>query len=130
MDGIEELRGVVVMAATSRPDLLDPSLVRAGRFEVQLELPMPDEAGRRAIFAIHTASKPLAKDVDLDKLAKTTDGYAGADIEAVCRRASMESIREFLETNGADADSSEMKITARHFADALDAVYTRDKGLA
>jgi len=122
MDGIEELRGVVVLAATSRPDLLDPALLRAGRFEVQLELPLPDEAGRRAIFEVHTRSKPLADDVHLDGLAKSTEGYAGADIEAVCRRASMQAIGDFLEAHGAEADSAEMKITAAHFAEALESM--------
>lgn len=117
MDGIEELRGVVVLAATSRPDLLDPALLRAGRLEVQLELPLPDEAARRAIFAVHTRSKPLAEDVDLDELAKATEGYTGADIEAACRRAAMAAIRELLDRR--DADRAAMRITAAHFARAL-----------
>jgi transitional endoplasmic reticulum ATPase len=122
MDGIEELRGVVVMAATNRPELLDTALLRAGRFEVRIELPVPDEAGRRAIFAIHTQSKPLDVDVALDKLAERTEGYVGSDIEAICRRASMEAIREFLESHTAEDDSSTMTIAGRHFEIALEAV--------
>ncbi len=121
MDGIEELRGVVILAATNRPDLLDPALLRAGRFEVRLDLPLPDEAARRAIFGVHTRSKPLTADVDLDKLADETEGFVGSDIEAVCRRAAMEAIRAALdEDNGeGEADYSTMKIGIRHFQVAV-----------
>ncbi len=98
IDGIEELRGVVVLAATNRPELLDAALLRAGRFEVRIDLPVPDQQARQSIFAIHTAGKPLAAAVDLDRLAAVSDGFVGSDIEAVCRRAAMEAIREFLES--------------------------------
>ncbi len=96
MDGIEELRGVLVLAATNRIDMIDAALLRPGRFDFLLELPVPDEKTRLAIFKIHTRGKPLAKDVDLRVLAKETDGKVGADIEAICARASMDAIREFL----------------------------------
>lgn len=122
MDGIEELRGVVVMAATNRPELLDTALLRAGRFEIRIELPVPDKAGRKNIFAIHTLSKPLDDDIDLDQLADRTEGYVGSDIEAICRRASMEAIREFVDTHAEGDDSSGMRIGSRHFETALDAV--------
>ncbi len=124
MDGIEELRGVVVLAATNRPDLLDTALLRAGRFEIRLDLPMPDEKGRKIIFDIHTLHKPLADDVDIDKLAGETEGFAGADIEAVARRASMSAISEFLEAHVGeeDPDSSNMTIEMRHFEGALEGV--------
>jgi transitional endoplasmic reticulum ATPase len=122
MDGIEELRGVVILAATSRPDLLDPSLLRAGRFEVRLELPTPNETDRRAIFGVHAANKPLAPDVDLDKLATETEGFVGSDIEAVCRRAAMGAIQEFLDTGDATRDASGLVIEQRHFAEAIESV--------
>ena len=97
MDGIEELKGVVVLAATNRLDLVDPALLRSGRFDLLLELPKPVEKTREEIFKIHTKNKPLAKDVDLKELAKETEGKVGADIEFICRKAAMLAIREFIE---------------------------------
>ncbi len=80
LDGIEELKGVVVLAASNRPDIIDPALLRAGRFDFQLELPIPDEKTRLEIFKVHTRGKPLADDVDLESLAKVTEGMVGSDI--------------------------------------------------
>ena len=97
LDGIEELKGVVVLGATNRFDMIDPAVLRSGRFDLLLELPIPDEAMRLEIFKIHTKGKPLDKDVDLRSLAKITDKYTGADIEAIARKASMFAMREFLE---------------------------------
>jgi transitional endoplasmic reticulum ATPase len=122
MDGIEELRGVVILGATNRPDLLDPALLRAGRFEVRLELPMPDQASRRQIFAVHAAGKRLADDVDLDVLAGETEGLAGSDIEAACRRAAMESIKAFVEGGDPERDPVDMRITMAQFRDAIEAM--------
>ncbi len=122
LDGIEELKGVTVLAATNRPDIIDPALLRAGRFDVQLELAMPDEKARREIFAIHTHGKPLASDVDLDRLAAATEGLAGSDIEAICRRASMQAIREFVGGDAPDAASPEvasLRVAATHFEQAM-----------
>ncbi|HWO72292.1 MAG TPA: AAA family ATPase, partial [Dehalococcoidia bacterium] len=121
MDGIEELRGVVVLGATNRPDLLDPALLRAGRFEVRLELPVPDAESRRAIFGVHMRTKPLAEDVDLDELVRSTEGFVGADIEAVCRRAAMAAISDFLEGDGAK-DPASLKLERRHFDSAVESV--------
>ena len=121
MDGIEELRGVVILAATSRPDLLDPSLLRAGRFEVRLELPKPTATEREAIFGVHTANKPLGGDVEVVKLAAQTEGFVGSDIEAVCRRASMMAISEFLDT-GEEADASTLTISQQHFLSAVESI--------
>ena len=118
LDGIEELKGVVVLAASNRPDIIDPALLRAGRFDFQLELPIPDEKTRLEIFRIHTKGKPLADEVDLEALAKETEGMVGSDIEAVCRRASMLAIREFI--NQGEKNLAEFKIGARHFSEALD----------
>jgi transitional endoplasmic reticulum ATPase len=121
MDGIEELRGVVILAATSRPDLLDPALLRAGRFEVRLELPLPTATDREAIFGVHIVNKPLADDVDVGRLAAETDGFAGSDIEAVCRRASMRAISALLDA-GEEDDASRLTITQANFLAAVESV--------
>ena len=120
MDGIEELRGVVILGATNRPDLLDPALLRAGRFEVRLELPMPDRTSRRAIFDVHAAHKRLGEDVDLDVLADETDGLTGSDIEASCRRAAMESIKTFVEGGDPERDPVDMRINMSQFRTAIE----------
>jgi len=116
LDGIEELKGVVVLAASNRPDIIDPALLRAGRFDFQLELPIPDEKTRLEIFKVHTRGKPLADDVDLESLAKATEGMVGSDIEAVSKWASMLAIREFI--NQKKKDVTKFKISARHFSSA------------
>ena len=120
LDGIEELKGVVVLAATNRPDIIDPALLRTGRFDFQIELPIPDEATRATIFRIHTKGKPLADDVDLDSLARETEGLVGSDIEAICRRAAMLAIKEYIEHN--KTEISDLKINRQHFLHELESV--------
>lgn len=119
MDGIEELRGVVVLAATNRPDLLDPALLRAGRFELRLELPLPDEAERESIFRVHLRSRPLAGDVDVAALAAASNGFSGADIEALVRRASLEAIREVVES---EDDRHVVELRQAHLEAALSSI--------
>jgi transitional endoplasmic reticulum ATPase len=121
MDGIEELKGVVVLAATNRLDIVDPALLRPGRFDVLVELPVPDREARMAILRVHTQGKPLAPDVDLSQLAERTVGLVGADIEGICRQAAMLAIREFLEHQRPTADErlEQLKINVRHFEAAL-----------
>jgi transitional endoplasmic reticulum ATPase len=97
LDGIEELRGVVVLAATNRLDRLDPALLRPGRFDFLVELPRPDRDARLAIFRVHTRKMPLADDVDLGPLADRTESAVGADIEGICHRAGLLAIRKFLD---------------------------------
>ena len=94
IDGLEELHDVVVIAATNRPDLIDPALLRPGRFDRIISTTLPDEVARLDIFKIHTRTMPLTKDVDLEKLAQETQNYVGADIEAVCREAGLLALRE------------------------------------
>jgi len=122
LDGLEELRGVVVIAATNRPDIVDPALLRPGRFDRLIYIPPPDLEARKAIFRIHTRKKPLAEDVDLDALAEKTEGYTGADIAAMCNEAVMLAIREYVE-KGKEMDREslerELKLQARHFEEAL-----------
>jgi transitional endoplasmic reticulum ATPase len=110
MDGIQSLKGVVVLGATNRPDILDPALLRPGRFDRVLYVPPPDKAARLAIFKIHTREMPLDEDVDLDILASVTEGYTGADIEAVVREAAMLAARENINAQ---------KVSMRHFEKAL-----------
>jgi transitional endoplasmic reticulum ATPase len=125
LDGLETLEDVVVVATTNRPDLIDSALLRPGRLDRHVHVPVPDEDGRRAIFAVHTEAKPLADDVDLDELAAGTEGYVGADIEAVCREASMAASREFINSVSREevAESvGNVRVTMEHFEDALDEV--------
>ena len=121
MDGIEELKGVVVLAATNRLDLIDPALLRSGRFDILFELPIPDEETRLSIFKIHTRNKPLHKDVDLKTLAKKTNGMAGSDIQLLCQKASMNAIRKFVKgkKDEVNARSKELAITYDDFEAAL-----------
>jgi transitional endoplasmic reticulum ATPase len=93
MDGLQELKNVVVLAATNRPDAIDPAILRAGRFDKIIDIPMPDQKAREQIFTIHTKKMPLDKSVDLIELAKVTDNYTGAEIENLCREAGMSAIR-------------------------------------
>ncbi|MCS7146343.1 MAG: CDC48 family AAA ATPase [Nitrososphaerota archaeon] len=93
MDGIEELREVVVIGATNRPDLMDPAILRPGRFDRLIYVPPPDEKGRYDVLRIYTRAMPLAPDVDLRKLAAMTEGYSGADLESLCREAAMSALR-------------------------------------
>ncbi len=94
MDGFDPLDDIKVIAATNRKDILDPALLRPGRFDRHIEIPLPDEEGRYEIFKIHTRDMNLADDVDLRKLAKMTEGASGADIKAICTEAGMMAIRE------------------------------------
>ncbi len=110
IDGMQTLKGVVVMGATNRPDMLDPALLRPGRFDRVLYVPPPDKAARIAIFKIHTREMPLDDDVDLEALGSITEGYTGADIEAVVREAAMLAARENINVQ---------KVSMRHFEKAL-----------
>lgn len=94
MDGLQDLKNVVVLAATNRPEDIDPALLRPGRFDKIIEIPMPDAAARLEIFKVHTKRMPLDKDVDLVELANMTENYTGAEIENVVREAGMYAIRE------------------------------------
>ncbi|PSP87464.1 AAA family ATPase [Halobacteriales archaeon QS_4_66_20] len=125
LDGLEALEDVVVIATTNRPDLIDQALLRPGRLDRHINVPIPDGDARRKIFEVHTRDKPLADGVDLDDLAARTDGYVGADIEAVCREASMIATREFITSVDPEeiGDSvGNVRVTADHFDEALSEV--------
>ncbi|MEM4516346.1 MAG: CDC48 family AAA ATPase, partial [Thermofilum sp.] len=96
MDGLEARGDVIVIGATNRPNALDPALRRPGRFDREIEIGIPDKRGRLEILKVHTRSMPLAKDVDLEKLAEITHGYVGADLAALCREAAMKALRRVL----------------------------------
>jgi transitional endoplasmic reticulum ATPase len=112
LDGTEELHGVVVIGATNRPDIIDPALLRSGRFEVQMELPEPDQGARKEIFRVHTRNKPVADDVGLSELAEETAGLVGADIESICQNASFNAIRRVIN------DGEELRLTKSDFLKA------------
>ncbi|QKG92892.1 CDC48 family AAA ATPase [Halorubrum salinarum] len=122
LDGLESLEDVVVIATTNRPDLIDSALLRPGRLDRHVHVPVPDETARRRIFEVHTRNKPLADDVDLDALARRTEGYVGADIEAVAREASMNASREFIGSvtpEEVGESVGNVRVTMAHFEDAL-----------
>ncbi|MEM3969559.1 MAG: CDC48 family AAA ATPase, partial [Thermofilum sp.] len=110
IDGLERLEGVVVIAATNRPDIIDPALLRPGRFDRLIYVPPPDEKARLEILKVHTRNMPLAEDVDLLEIAKKTEGYTGADIEVLVREAGLLALRENINID---------KVYARHFEEAL-----------
>ncbi len=110
MDGLEDLRNVIVIGATNRPDMLDPALLRPGRFDKILLVNAPEEEGRLQILKIHTKKMPLAKDISLEDIAKKTSGYTGADIEALAREAALLSLREDMESKS---------VRKKHFDEAL-----------
>ncbi len=125
MDGIEELKGVVVLGATNRFDMIDPAVLRPGRFDIMIELPIPNKKVREDIFRIHIKDKPLDKDINIGSLAEQTDGSTGAAIEAVVRQASMLAIREFLEKEKGKPDQKAIKefsIKKKHFDEAIKSV--------
>lgn len=122
LDGIEELKGVIVLAATNRIDIVDPAILRAGRFDLILELPIPDQKARIEILKIHTKGKPLAKNINLNELAQETKDWTGADIEAMVRRASMQAVREVIERLKGKISEEKIKgfaIAKKHFEEAI-----------
>ncbi len=113
MDGIESLVNVVVIGASNRPDIIDPAILRPGRFDRLIYVPAPDYATRLQILKIHTRTMPLTPDVDMAQITSQTAGYSGADIEAVCREAGLISLRRDIETKS---------VTLEDFRDALERV--------
>jgi len=110
MDGLEELTDVVIIGATNRPDLVDPALLRPGRFDRILMVPMPDKESRDLIFKVHTKNMPLTKDVKIEKLVEKTNNFVGADIEALCREAAMLALRENINAK---------EVSMKYFEDAV-----------
>ncbi|MBI3695538.1 MAG: CDC48 family AAA ATPase [Acidobacteria bacterium] len=103
LDGVEELKGILVLGATNRPDLLDPAILRPGRFDEVLEIPLPDEPARREIFAVHLRRKPLGPGIDAQDLAARTPEFSGAEIQGVCQQAARRAVRRAVEVEKAGA---------------------------
>jgi len=125
MDGLESRGQVIVIAATNRPDALDPALRRPGRFDREIAFPVPDKNGRKEILEIHTRNMPLAEDVDLDKLADITHGFVGADLAALCKEAAMNALRRHLPEIDLESERipaevlNKIKVTMDDFYEAL-----------
>jgi transitional endoplasmic reticulum ATPase len=113
LDGLEEKGDVMVIGATNRPDMIDPALIRSGRFDRLVMIGQPDEEGREQILKIHTDDTPLSPDVSLRELAEITDGYVGSDLESIAREAAIEALRE---------DDEATEVGMSHFRQAMDNV--------
>jgi transitional endoplasmic reticulum ATPase len=121
IDGLEELHNVTVIAASNRPDIIDPALLRPGRIDRLVFVTPPDEKSRYDIFNIHLANKPVDSDVDLNILAKDTEDFTGADIASVCNEATMLAIREYVNSGKPTGEGAitELKLGYHHFRDAM-----------
>ncbi|MEK6834059.1 MAG: AAA family ATPase, partial [Thermoproteota archaeon] len=117
IDGLEELQNVVVIGATNRIDIIDSALLRPGRFDRIIEVPLPDTKGRGNIFKIHTKKKPLANNVDFAQLVERTHGFSGAEIEGVCSRAAIAAIKRFV--NNKEKSLKSIKITQEDLLNAI-----------
>ncbi len=113
IDGLQAIKEIVFIGASNRPDILDPALLRPGRFDRVVDIPMPEEKTRLEILKVHTKKMPIAKDVNLEELAKETNGFSGADLENLCRESGMEAIRE---------DKNAKTITKKHFERAKEII--------
>ncbi|MFL6480565.1 MAG: CDC48 family AAA ATPase [Nitrososphaera sp.] len=118
LDGLEDLKGVVVIGATNRPDIIDEALLRPGRFDRILEVPAPDKEARKQIIQIHTKKKPLESNVNLDKLIDMTEGMTGADIAALVNAAAMGAIKDHV----SQKSDTKLRISMKHFETALDRI--------
>ncbi|NLG83710.1 MAG: AAA family ATPase [Firmicutes bacterium] len=134
MDGIEERGQVVIIGTTNRPEAIDPAFRRPGRFDLEIEIGLPDDAALREILAIHTARMPLAEDVCLDRLVPHLRGLTGADVAALCKEAALVCLRERLRFERDDlvlqGTLEEMKVSALHFERALQTLQARREGPA
>ncbi len=113
IDGLEELNDVIVIGATNRPDIMDPALLRPGRFDRVILTPVPDKESSQKIIQIHTSKMPLAADVNIATLADKTEGYVGADIEGLCREAAMVALRE---------NEASEEVSMKHFEQAIEKI--------
>ncbi|MGB2825784.1 MAG: AAA family ATPase, partial [Thermoplasmata archaeon] len=124
MDGLEALHNVIVIAATNRPDMIDPALLRPGRFDRLVHIPPPDPEARKEILRIHTKGRPLTDDVDIDKLASRMHNFTGAEIAAVANEAIMLAIRDLV-LSGEELDEatiSAVRVDMKYFEKAMENV--------
>lgn len=139
MDGLEDLKGVVIVGATNRPDIIDEALLRPGRFDRILHIPLPSKEARAQILKIHTRKKPLDAGIDINRLAELTEGWSGADIASMVNAAAMIAIKEHIKpTNNAtvvdntkmeekDKTKHGLKVTMKHFETAIEKVNKKNK---
>ena len=121
MDGIEELKGVLVLGATNRLDMLDPAILRAGRFDEIFEIPMPTEQDRVEIFNVHLRNKPVDKSIKVEWLASQTEGFGGADIAGICQKAALKAVRRAVEMLKKNPEAkAKVKITRDDLLQTLD----------
>ena len=129
MDGISSLSGVVTIAATNRSDMIDPALLRPGRFDRIVYVPLPDKTTRKKILEIHSSDKPISKDINLEKIAELTDGFSGADMSSVVNTAISLVLHEYLQKYStpeeATKHASEAHVTMKHFEDAVKKIKTQ-----
>ncbi|MFW9894728.1 MAG: CDC48 family AAA ATPase [Candidatus Thorarchaeota archaeon] len=126
MDGLEGLKDVILLAATNRPDMLDPALLRSGRFGRHIEIPLPDKEARVDIFNIHLRNKPLASDVNINQMALNLESYTGADIQAICEEATLLTIRRVVVNKNIDTHDANsvktVKISNTEFEEATNKI--------
>jgi transitional endoplasmic reticulum ATPase len=132
LDGIQGLQGVVVLAATNRIDMVDPALLRAGRFDKVIQIPLPDKQARKEILAIHTKKIPKSKDVDLDRIVELTEGFSGADLAAVANTAVSIVLQQFIQKYPKPEDAKkhvdEAVVTMDNFIEAVKKVRASKEG--
>jgi transitional endoplasmic reticulum ATPase len=122
LDGLEELKGVLVLASTNRKDLIDSAILRPGRFDFILDLPLPDEKARQEIFRVHLRGKPVTDKVEIESLARKTENLSGADIFAICHEASITAIGDYVNSG---LTNEKIELSARHFEIAINSVKSR-----
>jgi transitional endoplasmic reticulum ATPase len=129
MDGIQEMQGVVVIAATNRPDMIDTALIRPGRFDKIVYLPNPDKKTREKILEIYTRGKPISRDIDLGKLVDKTEGFSGADVSAIINSAISLVLHEYLQRYPTPEEAakhvSEAIVSMHHFEEAVKKIKTQ-----
>ncbi len=129
LDGVEEMNGVLVLAATNRIDMIDEALLRPGRFDEIVRIPLPNEEDRQEIFAIHLAERPLGEGISPEELAELTPRFSGSEIAEVCRLAAMSAIRQNVNLAATDSmDPADLLIERVHFLAAIDTIMTDRKG--
>ncbi|MDP2845567.1 MAG: AAA family ATPase, partial [Candidatus Methanoperedens sp.] len=120
----EDLKGVTVLGATNRLDMIDPALLRPGRFDLLIEVPLPDEHELMEIFKVHSRQKPLGKGINYNILIKQMPGFTGADVASICREAAMIAIQEYIDNKG-ELEKPDFKIHQRHFEEVINAYRKR-----
>jgi transitional endoplasmic reticulum ATPase len=127
-DGIDELKGVLILGATNRLDMLDAAVLRPGRFDEIVEIPLPAEKDRMQIFGVHLRKKPIVDEIDPAELAKLTEGLSGAEIEAICNRAALMAVRKAItDAEGEPNSNTGVEIQAADMKMAMEEIVAKGK---